>query len=107
MTTTTLTSYASAYSVGRQHVHFDVRSSTPTSGAMNDRDAQGYWWVERGGAIIKREFGMLDFAWLGLDGDVVHAAAVDSAGNIGQTEAYTFSVTANTAADEVRYVGLH
>jgi len=104
MTTTTLTSYASTYAVGRQHVHFDVRSSTPTSGAMNDRDAQGQWRVERGGTIIKRENGVLDFGWLGLDGDVIHARAVDSAGNAGDWETYTYSVTANTAADEVHYV---
>lgn len=104
MTTTTLTSYASTYAVGRQQVHFDVRSSTPTSGAMNDRDAQGYWWVKRGGAFISPSFGTLDFGWLGLDGDEVHARAVDSAGNMGDWETYTYSVADNTAADVVRYV---
>ena len=101
---TSLSSYASTYNVGRQHVHFNVRASCAVVGEMNDRDAQGYWWVERGGTIIQREFGTLDFAWLGLDGDKVHAAAVDSGGYIGNTVTYTFSVTANTSADVVRYV---
>ena len=104
MTTTTLTVSASTYNFGRQHAHFDVRSSTPTAGAMNDRDAQGYWWVYRDGEKIKSEFGTLDFGWLGLDGDVVYAAAVDSSGNIGDTQSYTFSVSSNESADAVYYV---
>ncbi len=104
MTTTTLTNYASAYAVGRQHVHFDCRASTPTTGLMSDRDAQGYWRVIRAGSIIKRENGILDFAWLGLDGDIVQCMAVDSAGNKGEFVSYTYSVAANTAADVVYYV---
>lgn len=104
MTTTTLTTYASDYAVGRQHVSFSIRSSTPTTGNMNDRDAQGQWRVVRGGTIIHRQNKVLDFQWLGLNGDKVYARAVDKAGNAGDWELYTYTVTANTAADWVRYV---
>ncbi len=104
MTTTTLTTHASTYAVGRQHVSFSIRSSTPTTGNMNDRDAQGQWRVVRGGTIIHRQNKVLDFQWLGLNGDKVYARAVDKAGNAGDWEVYTYTVTANTAADWVRYV---
>lgn len=71
---------------------------------MTDRDAQGQWRVVRGGTIIHRENKILDFQWLGLNGDIVYARAVDSAGNAGDWESYTYTVTANTAADFVAYV---
>jgi len=96
MTTTTLTSYASTYSVDVQHVHFDLRSSTPTSGSA--WECVGEWRVERGGVFIHRANNVLDFAWLGEDGDVVHARATDLEGNKGDWETYTYSVTGTYAA---------
>lgn len=106
MTTSTLNAYESDYAVGRQHVHFDGRSSTPTTGAMNDRDAQCYWRVvnEAGDAFVHRVNGVLDFAWLGTGTQSVRMMAVDRAGNKGSWVTYTYSVAANAAADHVRYV---
>lgn len=96
MTTTNLSSYASTYGVGRRHVHFDVRSSTPTSGAVYE--GIGEWRVERGGSIIHRTNNSHEFAWLGLDGDVVWARFTDFDDNAGDWEPYTFSVTGTHAA---------
>lgn len=104
MVTTALDYWESDYAVGRRHVDFTGRNSTPDVGAMNDRDAQLYWRVIRGGFIIHREHKILDFQWLGLDADQVKAMAVDRAGNKGSWETYTYSVTANEDADWVRYV---
>lgn len=105
MTTTTLSTDVSAYAVGRQHGHFDVRGSTPTTGAMTDRDALGYWRVaDSGGSFVRRTDGTVDFGWLGEDGDTVYGKAVDRAGNAGDWESYDFTVAANTAADVVYYV---
>lgn len=108
MTTTTLTSRESTFAVGRQHVQFDVRSSTPTSGAMTDVDAGAHWFVFRPATSttvpIHAVSGCLDFAWCGIDGDVVFARAYDSSGNEGSDVSYTYSVAADTDADIVRYV---
>lgn len=104
MTTTSLTVVASIYGVGVRHADFSVRGSTPDVGAMNDRDAQGYWRVIRGGFIYKREHKILDYEWAGESGDQVMAQAWDRAGNAGDWETYTFSVVPNTAADFVAYV---
>lgn len=104
MVTTALDYWESDYAVGRRHVDFTGRNSTPDVGAMNDRDAQMYWRVIRGGFIIHREHKILDFQWLGLDADEVRGQAWDRAGNKGSWVTYTFSVTANEDADWVRYV---
>lgn len=95
MTTTVLTSFESRYKVGEQHVHFNLRSSTPTVSGVNDMDAMGSFRVIRNNQIIKREDDILDFAWLGQDGDKVYARFTDVSGNAGAWEYYTYSVSSS------------
>lgn len=102
--TTVLTTAASNFNVGRQHGHFNIRGTTPVEGLINDRDAHGQWRVVRNGSVIHRIDGVLDFAWLGLDGDIVWVRAVDKAGYKGSWVSYTFSVQDNLSADVVRYL---
>jgi len=102
---TSLTTTASTYAVGHQQVGFHLRSSTPVSGAVTDRDAGGQWRIVRPGqGVIHSVDGAMNFEWMGLDGDQLTVRFIDSGGNIGNEVTYTWSVTANTAADHVRYV---
>lgn len=101
---TILDTYISTYNVGRQHGSFSIRNSIVMDGTMNDRDAQGEWRVEREGTIIYRQNNIIEFQWIGLNGDVVHVRAVDKLGNKGSWESYTYVVTPNTSADLVYYV---
>lgn len=101
---TILSYWESTYNVGRRHVDFSVRSSVVESGSITDRDAQGQWRVVRNGTIIHRENKILDFQWLGLNGDIVYVRAVDKEGNTGEWESYTFVVIDNEDADFVCYV---
>ena len=89
--TTTLTTAASTYTTHRRYAYFDLWSSTPTSGTATQ--GHGEWHVVRGGSIIKSTFNTMNFAWIGQDGDVVHARFVDVAGNVDGWVTYTFVVT--------------
>lgn len=98
MSTTTLTSSVSSYTCYRRFGYFHLRSSTPTTGSVEE--GWGEWHVERSGAIISKCYKTLNFAWNGQDGDIVHARYVDKAGNAGAFETYTFSVTGTYTAEK-------
>lgn len=91
MTTTTLTSYASTYEVGTRHVHFDLRSSSPTTGDVYE--GIGEFRVYRSGVLIESANNVHEFGWPGEDGDVVHARYSDMDGDHGDWESYTYSVS--------------
>ncbi len=93
MTTTVLSSFASSYAVGLRHVHFNLRSSTPTTGLIHE--GHGEWYVTRGGAIVSTltAIGGLVFAAVLQDGDIVTARYIDRAGAAGADVTYTASVT--------------
>jgi len=91
VTTTVLTSASRPANAGASHAHFDLLSSTPDSGAV--RAGMGFWWVVRGGSVIKTAMG-LEFAYATRnDGDVVYGRYVDGAGVAGGDSSYTFTVT--------------
>lgn len=93
MTTTTLTEFAPNYTKGHAHYHFNLRSSTPTTGSV--ADGTGLWWVMRSGAVVYESEG-LDFGWLTeTDGDVVYGKFIDSAGNAGDFASYTITLSAS------------
>lgn len=93
MTTTVLNYYESNIAIGERHVHFNLRDSIPTSGTVNDMDAVGEFRVVRNNQFIKSENDILDFSWLGQDGDKVYARFTDKAANKGSWESYTYVVT--------------
>lgn len=98
MSTTTLTTSVSSYTVYRRFGYFHLRSSTATSGSVEE--GWGEWHVVRGGSIIHKCYKTMNFAWIGQDGDVVHVRYVDKAGNAGSFTTYTFSVTGTYTAEK-------
>jgi len=104
MSTTTLTAFESAYAVGKRHVHFNVRASTPADGAIHE--GVGEWCVYREGKPVPIDTcaGPLEFAWLGQDGDEVKGRFVDRSNNAGEWESYTFAVAGTHA--RVQYVDI-
>lgn len=98
MTTTALSSFASSYAVGLRHVHFNLRSSTPTTGALSD--GWGEWYVFIGGSEVpaRRAIGTLDYGGEFPDGAIVRARYVDRTGDAGAWVDYTVAVTGTYAA---------
>lgn len=93
MSVTGLNVYASGRAVGQQHRFYDVRGSAPTVGEVHEGPAD--WHVYRNGLRLPDEsaYGVLDFSWVGIDGDVVRGRFIDRDGNKGEFVADTFSVT--------------
>ncbi|NRA59132.1 MAG: hypothetical protein HRU13_13555, partial [Phycisphaerales bacterium] len=82
----------SQWSTLRQHVEFDLSTSTPVVGNVTDARSEGEWRVIRNGTEIRRVNRHLRFQWIGRHGDRVQYRYKDSAGNRGQWCGYVFDV---------------
>jgi hypothetical protein len=104
VSTTVVTTAASAYDVGLRHYHLDVRGSAATDGDVTD--GWGEWWVVEDGEIVagEEEFLVLDFAPIAFAGvdRRAYVRFVDRAGNAG--EFVEVVLTAEGAATFVQYV---
>lgn len=99
MTTTNLTVSLSPFNEIVQHGNFDLRSSLPTTGEA--WEGSGYWEVERSASVIHTASNILDFNWLGQNGDIVRGRFTDVAADPGSFVSHTFVVTSGTADYDV------
>lgn len=95
MTTTVVTTYTAANTVGSELSHHtmldETTPSTPTTGAM--RDGFFLWAVVRASSVIMEAQGP-ELPWGTVQtGDRVFGRAFDSAGNAGAWVSYTYTVT--------------
>lgn len=97
--TTVLNYYESNVNIGARHVHFNLRDSVPNTGDVDNVDAAGEFRVVRNGEIIKRENDILDFAWLGQNGDKVYARYTSKDGTHGEWVSYEYVVTGTYGAN--------